>query len=108
MDQVLIIDSDPIHAAELEDALLAVNFRVFVSIEELPTAIEANLAVGINLVVFVPHFAAGWRNDLELICRATRSLVRQPAILCVLRWPSNGPSDRIFGDLLNVRVLHEG
>jgi DNA-binding response OmpR family regulator len=107
MEQVLIIDSDPIHAADLKEALEAAEYRVSVH-RDHQTAIGVVKAQLVNTVVVVPRSPAWWRSDLKLLCNALSGSERMPTILCLLRWPSKGPDDRLYGDQLSVKVLHEG
>jgi CheY-like chemotaxis protein len=107
MEQVLIIDSDPIHAANLKEALEAAECRVSVHRDQR-AAIDALKEQRVNTVVVVPRSPAWWRSDLNLFCNALSGSKRMPDILCLLRWPSKGPDDRLYGDQLSVQVLHEG
>lgn len=107
MDQVLIIDSDPIHASNLKEALEAAECRVSVHRDQR-TAIEALNTQRVNAVVVVPRSPTWWRSDLKLFCRAMSDSEQMPEIFCLLRWPSKGPDDRLYGDQLSVKVLHDG
>ena len=106
MDKILLVDPDPNHSSDLECALRLQNCRVSVCTEQL-SAIQATTIQGVDLIVSVSRSRAMWRKELESFCGALYSLERRPAILCVLRWPPDGPDDRLFGDRLHVRVLHE-
>ncbi len=105
IDQVLIVDSDPIHAAELEDALQTVNCRVLVCSEQ-ESALNAIRAEHFCLVIIVPPSPSVWRKDTGSFCDAVRRLGRMPEIVCVLRGPYKGPGERLYGDKLGVRVIH--
>jgi CheY-like chemotaxis protein len=106
MEQVLIIDSDLIHAADLKEALEATECHVSVHSDQR-TAIEALKTQRVNTVVVVPRSQAWWRSDLRLFCNAMFGSGRMPEVLCLLRWPSKGPDDRLYGEQLSVKVLHE-
>jgi DNA-binding response OmpR family regulator len=62
IDQVLIVDSDPIHVAELEDALKMVNCKVLVCTEQ-EAALNTIRAEHVDLVIMVPFSPALWRKD---------------------------------------------
>lgn len=106
IDQVLIVDSDPVHAADLEDALHMVNCRVLVC-SERASALNTLQAEHVDLVVMVPASPTQWRKDAKFLCDAVRESEKQPQIVCVLRGPYKGPSDRLYGDRLNIKVLYE-
>ena len=106
IDQVLIVDSDPIHAAELEDALKMVNCKVLVCPEQ-EVALNTLQAEHVDLVVMVPASPAQWRKDAKSLCDAVRKFEKRPQIVCVLRCPYKGPSERLYGDRLNIKVLYE-
>ena len=106
MDHVLILDSDPEHAAELAHALHRIGLHASVS-RDRQMAVEALRKERSDLAVIVFRSPSWWRNDLKSFCDAVRSVERVPEIVCVLRWPPNGPNDRLYGDQLKVGVLHE-
>lgn len=106
MEQVLIVDPDPIHAIALKEALEAANYFVSVHCNHR-TATDAALSQGISAVVFVSSSPSWWRNDLKDFCESVANTKHAIDVVCLLRWPSIGPTDRLFGDELNVRVLHE-
>ncbi len=106
MSHVLILDEDLGHAAELGHALrrIGLNSSVF---RDRRMAVEAFKKEPPELAVLVFRSPSWWRDDLKSFCDAIRSVVRKPEILCVLRWSPIGPNDRLYGDRLNVGVLHE-
>ena len=105
-DRVLIVDADALHVAALEDELRTVNCRVSVC-SGLQAAVATLRAEHVDLVVMVPPFPARWKEDADSLCDAVRQLEDRPQILCILRGPYRGPGNRLYGDRLNVRVLHE-
>jgi hypothetical protein len=105
-DHILIMDADANHAEALAEALTLVGFQVFV-IRAGEAVIAAIKRGGFGLVIIVPHSPTWWRSDLKTLCEAIRDAGERPEIMCVLPWPAKGPGDRIFGDELNVVVLHE-
>lgn len=106
MGRVMIVDADAVHVAAMEEALLAVNCKVVVC-AELPAAVETLRTEPVDVVVMVHSSRAPWKKDVESLSKAVRQLEEQPHVLCILRGPYRGPSDRLYGDQLNVRVLHE-
>ena len=106
ISQVLIVDSDPIHAADLEDALHTVACRVLVCAGK-EGALNTIRAEHVDLVIMVPPSPALWRKDADSFCGAVRQLEEQPQIVCLLRGPYKGSSERLYGDRLNIKVLYE-
>jgi hypothetical protein len=105
MDRVLILDSDPIHAAELESALQGVrSVSVF---HERQDVVETVKRQAIDLLVIVPNPPIHWRTDAESIRGAINGLRNPPEVLCILRRPCKGPSDRLHADRLKVKVIYE-
>lgn len=106
MEQVLIVDPDHNHATGLKEALEAADCRVSVH-HDYRTAMQAVIPQEISTVVFVSSSPSWWRNDLKALCESVANTKHAMDVVCLLRWPSIGPADRLFGDELNVRVLHE-
>jgi len=106
MEHVLIVDPDAIHSAGMEDALEAADYLVSVH-RDYRTIMQALIPEGISTVVFVSSSPSRWRNDLKALCGSMADAKRAIDVLCLLRWPSVGPGDRLFGEQLNVRVIHE-
>ena len=106
MGHVLILDSDSAHAAELAHGLQAASCRTTVCLDR-QQAIGISRAQQVDIVVLVPASSSQWRTDTESYCKAVREIENPPLIMCVLHGPSKGPSDRLYGDQLGVRVLHE-
>jgi len=61
----------------------------------------------VDLVVMVSASTTGWKAEAELFRDLVRQLPNSPQILCVLRKPYNGPSDRLDGDRLGITVIYE-
>jgi DNA-binding response OmpR family regulator len=106
MDRVLIVDAELTHAATLADALHGVSFHAAIC-RDYQTAVDVLEKQGADFVLMVPRSSSWWRNDLKSFCDAIRHIEPRPEIVCVLRWSANGPNDRLFGNELNVVVLHE-
>lgn len=104
--KVLIVDSDPIHAAALEHALQMVICRVLVRSEQ-EAVLNALRIEHLDLVVVVPASPAQWRKDAEPLCDALRRIEEQPLIVFILRCPYMGPDERLYGDRLNIKVMYE-
>jgi DNA-binding NtrC family response regulator len=106
MEQVLIVDPDPIHATELKEALEEAAYLVLVH-HDHRNVMHAIIPERISTVVFVSSAHFWWRNDLKALCESIANTEHAIDVVCLLRWRSIGPADRLFGDQLNVKVLHE-
>ncbi|HUN84795.1 MAG TPA: hypothetical protein VMU48_10470 [Terracidiphilus sp.] len=106
MEEILIVDPDPVHATALKEALETADYIVSVHRDQR-TAMQAVVSQGIRAVVFVSSSPSWWRNDLKAFCESVANAKYEMDVVCLLRWPSIEPTDRLFGDELNVRVLHE-
>lgn len=105
-DNILIFDTDASHADTLAKALTLVGFQASV-VGTREAVIAAVKQGGVDLVIIVPRSPSWWRSDLKSFCKAIRDVADRPETVCVLRWLPNGPSDRLYGDELNIEVLHE-
>lgn len=106
MEEILIVDPDPIHATALKEALETADYFVSVHRDQR-TATQAVASQDICAVVFVSSSPSWWRNDLKAFCESVANTKHMMDLVCLLRWPSIGPAERIFGDQLDVSVLHE-
>lgn len=106
MDRVVVVDSDSEHAlvlkAHLEDAGCLVEICSNVRLAPVITGRQDT-----HVAVLVHQSPTWWRTDLRSFCDAVARLDRPPAVICLLRWPSQGPSDRLYGDELKVTMFHE-
>jgi len=105
MDRILILDTDPAHAAAIEDALSAKGFAVVVC-DNAQIAAERAREGDAECMVFVARSRAHWKQDVQLIARTIQIRDHAPDILCVLPWAPDGPEDRLYGDALRVGVVH--
>jgi len=103
---VLILDASPEYAASLVYALHAkgVDATAFQSKQD---ALEFVSRRRIELAIQVLQPKSWWRDELRLFCNSIRYLHENVEIVCILRWPEECSLDRLYGDTLNVMVLHE-
>jgi CheY-like chemotaxis protein len=106
IESVVVVDPDLVHAENLKEALVAAGCKVSVH-PDPRNAVEALAAEEVDALVIVPRSRSWWMQDLKNLRDALTRLDNLPEILCLLRWPSEGPTDRLYGDQLDVRVLHE-
>ncbi len=60
-----------------------------------------------DLVILAIKSPFLWKAELVRLHGVVRGLARPPELLCLLRWRSRGPEDRLYGDQYDARVLHE-
>jgi CheY-like chemotaxis protein len=106
MERVLIVDSDEVHAAELQHALESVGCEVAVY-GDAKNDLEMIRSVCPELVVVVPRSPMRLVDALASVHSAVKYLERQPELLFVLRWTPRGPAERLLGDRWNAQVLYE-
>jgi DNA-binding response OmpR family regulator len=106
INRVLIWDADSTHLAELKDALRKINCRLSLC-SDSRTAIEILQREPIDVVVMVPELPSFWKKDAEAICEAVGPLEDRPQVVCILRAAYKGPSDRLLGDKLKIRIIYE-
>jgi ActR/RegA family two-component response regulator len=106
MERVIIIDSDSVHAAELQRALESVDCEVAVY-GDAKNDFELIRSVCPELVVVVPRSPMRLGDALVSVHSALKHLERQPDLLFVLRWLPRGPAERLLGDRWDAQVLYE-
>jgi DNA-binding NtrC family response regulator len=106
MERVLIIDPEHTRAENLKEALMDLGFKVSIHADQR-NAVVALAAHNADAVVIVPGSRCAWMKDLKHLREALTILDDLPEILCLLHWPSEGPADRLYGEQLDVKVLHE-
>lgn len=106
MEQVFIVDSDAVHAAELQRALESVGCEVAVY-GDAKNDLEMIRSVCPELVVVVPRSPMRLGDALASVHSAVKHLESRPELLFVLRWRPRGPAERLLGDRWNAQVLYE-
>jgi hypothetical protein len=108
MGHVLILDSDPNHAAELAHELHAVFCRATVC-SERRQVIETLRKEQVDIAILVSEAAADWESNAQWLRDAVSEVHHQdpPAVICALRSSYHALSERLFGARHGVRVIHE-
>lgn len=102
---IAMLDSSADHAELLLDGVRAVG----VSATAFQTKQDLLRFLGrqdVDLAVVVFHSKSWWRDELRLFCNSVRHFQENAEIICILTWPEECPLDRLYGDTLNVSVLH--
>jgi hypothetical protein len=103
---VLILDASPNYAASLVYALHAKGIAA-TAFQSQQDALEFVSRRRIELAIQVLQSKSWRRDELRLFCSSIRYLHENVEIVCILRWPEECSHDRLYGDTLNVTVLHE-
>jgi hypothetical protein len=104
--KVLLLDGDAIHSKILAEALEASGLFVILS-HTRQSSLELLKQEHFDFAIVVFRSRAWWKEELRCFCDSIWSRDRTTQVVCVLRWIPDGPDDRLFGDTLNVGVLHE-
>jgi PleD family two-component response regulator len=102
---VLILDASEEHAASLVDALQEAGIEA-TAFQDKHKFLEHVAREPVSLAVLVLHSKSWWKDELRTFCYSVRYLKETTEIICVLKWRSKGPQDRIDGEALGVGVLH--
>lgn len=106
MDTVLILDSDPQHAAELERVLTALSCRAILC-RERRSALDILGQRVVDIVVLVAKVTDEWKASMEVLSGAARQSTNPPGLACILRGPYEGPSEKLYGARRGIRVIYE-
>jgi DNA-binding response OmpR family regulator len=106
MGHVLILDSDSAHAAELVRELQTASCRTTMC-SERQDAMDILRKQQIDIVILVSNPAVDWKSSAKWLYCASRHLQNPPQIVCVIRTPYQGPSERLYGARHGVRVIYE-
>jgi hypothetical protein len=102
---VLILDASEEHGVSLVNALQEAEIEA-TAFQAKQKFLEYVARQPANLAILVLHSKSWWKDELRLFCNSIRYLKETPELICVLRWPPEGPLDRLYGEALGVGVLH--
>ena len=106
MNQILLLDPDPHHAAAVMAALRGIPCRVLV-VPDLCNAIHLVRVQTVECVVVVSSPDTDWQTLVDAIQLTARGLPDQPDIICLLRGPYRGSNDRVYAARKGFVLLHE-
>jgi hypothetical protein len=104
-DRAAILDADPAHADALVDALKEIEIEA-TAFQAKQKFLEYIARQPINFAILVLHSKSWWKDELRIFCNSVHYLQETPEHVCFLRWPPEGPLDRLYGKELGVRVVH--
>jgi len=106
MEQILVIDRDPIHRSALTEALgrYSRSTLACVCLEEALSAIERQ---AFTLIIVVAHARVDWYADVDIIRHAALRQLHPPQIVCLLRGPYRGPTEQVYAARRGFRVVYE-
>jgi hypothetical protein len=105
MARVLLLDPDPVHAAELKTALRALTGDTTVCgrLEEVSRLLRERTEV----LIAVSEGGELWKAEAKRLRQLTDKVAGTIQIICLLRGPYRGPGDRLHGARHGIRVIHE-
>ena len=106
MGNILIFDADSDLAIDLEHRLREVSCRTFVCTHK-QQMFDVLKKHQLDVAILICGVSVDWKAAAASLRNAVRQLHSQPQIVCVLRRPYNGPSDRLYGARQGVRVIYE-
>ena len=106
MNRILLLDPDPHHAAAVVGALRGIPCKAIV-VPDLRNAIQLMRVRAVECVVVVSHLESDWRIQVDAIQLAAREQPDAPDIICLLRGPYQGPTDRVYAARKGFVLIHE-
>lgn len=106
MDTILILDSDPEHAAALGRALTRLSSSPILC-RDRQAALDMLRRRVVDIVVLVAKVTDEWKACLEALSGAAMQCANPPGIACILRGPYEGPAEKLYGARRGIRVIYE-
>lgn len=106
MNRILLLDHDPHHAAAVVAALRSVPCRTIV-VPDLNGAIHLLHVQPVECAIITCASDTAWHHEIDVILQAARELPDPPDIICLLRGPYRGPSDRVYAARKGFVLIHE-
>jgi DNA-binding NtrC family response regulator len=106
MEQILIVDPDTIHACTVTEALRRVS-RSILACTCAEDAIAAIEREALAVIIVVADVRIDWYVDVDVIRHVAFQHPDPPRIICLLRGPYCGPSDRVYATRKGFKVIYE-
>ena len=103
---ILLLDHDPHHAAAVMAALPNVPCRTIVA-PDLNGALHLLHVQPVECAIITCVSDIAWHHQIDFILQAARELPDPPDIICLLRGPYRGPSDRVYAARKGFVLIHE-
>ena len=106
MEQILLIDPDPEHACAAASALKTLRCEVAICPNpRTAAALIARRAFAVIVAAVPPK--AGWDSFVDTVRHVALQLPQPPEIICLLRGPYCGPSERVYAARKGFKVIYE-
>jgi DNA-binding NtrC family response regulator len=106
MEQILVVDPDTIHSFAVAEALRRVS-RSILTCTRVEDAIVVMEREALAVIVVVADIRVNWYADLDAIRHVALGQSNPPRIVCLLRGPYCGPSDKVYGARKGFTVIYE-
>ncbi len=106
MGQILLFDADAEHARQIAAVLGCISCQTTIC-ADTQTAVSflERQPFDVVLVVTVPRL--DWDISVEFIRHAALQVPEPPRIVCLLRGPYRGPSERVYAARKGFRIIYE-
>jgi hypothetical protein len=106
MSRVLLSDPDSQHAREIASTLRTLSCQT-TTCSDLPTALLLLETEYFEVVLVVASCKTGWELTVDAIRQAAWNLSDPPQVICLLRGPYRGPSERVYAARKGFKVVYE-
>ena len=107
MEQVLLVDSDSEHARAMASALRSISCQATIC-AGVKSAMALMRRCGFAAIVVVAVPGASWTDPIEAIRHVAFQAIEPPQIICLLRGPYRGPTERVYAARKGFKVIYEG
>lgn len=106
MEQILLIDPDPEHACAVARALEMLRCKIAICPDhESAASLISVQAFAVIVAAVTP--SPGWDGLVDAVRHVALQLPQSPQIVCLLRSPYRGPSERVYAARRGFRVVYE-
>jgi hypothetical protein len=106
MGHILIFDPDANHANDLAWALGSISCQTTICLD-LRRATSLLFVRSFDAVIVSAKSRSDWTGPMEAIRQAALRSPDPPQIVCLLRGPYNGPTERVYAARRGVKVIYE-
>jgi hypothetical protein len=106
MGQILIFDPDANHANDLAWALGKISCHTTICLD-LQRATSFLLVRAFDAFIVSATSSSDWRGLMETIRQAALQSPDPPQIVCLLRGPYSGPTERVYAARRGFKVIYE-
>lgn len=106
MSRVLLIDADREHGQQVASALRSIACSAILC-ADLPIALSLLRAERFDAIVIVAKGGSDWELPIEPLRHAVLEAKEPAPVICLLRTPYRGPSERVYAARRGFKVAYE-